>query len=164
MYGCENEIHCQHKCVDKTGLEKFNKSIFTVTNLKGDDNDWSTLSKYSIVDQPAKEAEVDKIIDYCNKSCPGLNCRRIYFIPQVAVKRDNDKYVIFELYDMNGPEYISWAQEKLPTINFVISILSIIGIWMGISCKDIFMGAFSVSKTSFPRSRTLSWSKCPALK
>lgn len=147
--------------MDKVGLEKLNKSIFTVTNLRGDDNNHPTLSKYSIVNNPKKESEVDKIIDFCNRSCPGLNCRRIYFIPQVTVKRDNKRYVIFELYDMNGPEYIAWSHKKLPPISFMIGIISIIGVWMGISCKDLVMGAFNVTKRVSPlRGKVISYHGC----
>lgn len=127
-------------------MEQFNRSIFTVTSVKGEENNHSTLSKYSIVNNDRKEAEIDKIIDYCNESSSGLDCERIYFIPQVIATREDHKFVVFEMYDMNGPQYIAWSHKKLPIISFMISTFSIIGIWMGLSCKDLIVGAFSIMK------------------
>lgn len=137
----ENEIHCQHDCVSREFVAKFGKSLFTATELETDENNFTSYSKFSLTSDEEEE-KVDKIIDKCNKSCPGLNCVRKYYIPQVLVKRDVDD-VVFELYDMNGPESLSWAHEKMPPLTYLIGVISIIGVWMGISCIDILKNAFT---------------------
>lgn len=139
----ENEIHCQHDCCSREFVRRFNKSIFTATELVSGENDFTSYSKYTLVNQEEEEKKVDEVIDRCNRSCPGLNCLRKYFIPQIAVKRDIER-VAFELYDMNGPETISLSHKKMPPLTYLIGVISIIGVWMGISCIDILKNAFTL--------------------
>lgn len=138
----ENEIHCQHDCCSREFVKKFGKSLFTATELESDENDFAAYSKFSLVN-PQEERKVDEIIDKCNRSCPGLNCVRKYYVPQILVKRDVED-VVFELYDMNGPESLSWAHKKLPPLTYLIGVISIIGVWMGVSCIDILKNALTI--------------------
>lgn len=161
----ENEIHCQHDCCSREFVKKYGKSIFTATELSTDENNFTSYSKFSLANNPEEEKKVDEIIDKCNRSCPGLNCVRKYYIPQILVKRDIDD-VVFELYDMNGPESISWAHEKMPPLTYLIGVISIIGVWMGISCIDILKNALTIPSRvtkikSIYHPQTTSICNCP---
>ena len=163
--GYENEAHCTYSCCNDYFLDKYNKSIFAASviddkymnvSLLGSfpkrvnkvhshqniwfndtDHDHASISRYSILDESSKENELDKILEICQRKCPSIGCHRIYYIPAVARKDDDDNFVIFKLYQMSQPEIKSVSKVRNTTENFIVGVISAIGVWVGISCADI---------------------------
>lgn len=101
----ESRYECIDDCVIEKSLAEFNQSIFIVTFTKpGKYGNITVLSKKKLKDDPHLEKRVDKIIDECSGMCKGQDCLKVYFMPILLSKLDDDQRVIFTLFDMNGPE------------------------------------------------------------
>lgn len=165
--GYENEAHCTHSCTNDYYLSRYFKSIFTASVIddkymnvskigklhnsnkrfhvhqyqniwyNDTDHDHPAISRYSVVGDSSKEKELDKVLEECQRKCSNIGCHRIYYIPTVTGKTDDDKFIIFKLYAMSQPEIKLVSKVKDTTENFIVSVISAIGVWIGISCIDI---------------------------
>lgn len=133
--GFENREHCQHTCVSDKVFNKYGKSSFTLPQESP--TGYTVLSQAKLLHNRSLEQEVDSWIEECNSTCWGHNCIRVNFCPLVTSTMEHAKYVGFQLFDQNGPETRIVFVGKLSLVNFLVYILSIVGVWLGISCLDI---------------------------
>lgn len=133
--GYENKEHCQHSCVAKKAINKYGKSLFTLSQDKP--NGYTVLSKMSLLKNRSLELEVDDWIEECNSTCWGHNCVKVNFCPLVTSTMNDQESVGFQIFDQNGPETRIVFIEKLSFVGFLVYILSIVGVWLGLSCLDI---------------------------
>lgn len=116
-------------------MKKYGRSSFTLP--QDSPNGFTALSQTALLHNSSLEAQVDSWIEECNSTCWGHNCIRVNFSPLVTSTMEHEKYVGFQLFDQNGPETRIAFVGKLSLVNFLVYILSIVGVWLGISCLDI---------------------------
>lgn len=142
--GFDSEYHCQDDCLKNQTIAKYGRKncIFSATFT--DPRDISVLSKYSVFRNQTLEKELDVMIDNCNfRSCPGFLCTKKWYVPQLYSRRDSNR-IVWQLFDMNGPEYVLTFKPHVTFIGLLINIISVCGIWMGISCADVVRRVFTV--------------------
>ena len=141
--GFESETHCQYQCVAGRSLALYGKSVFPAAILKP--QNFTTISKYQLINDRSLQKEFDGWIEFCGKKCAAFNCDRHFFIPSLVDTRDSKSLVVFQLLDMNGLEIRGSFSPKINTIEFTAQILSISGVWLGLSCADILIYFFQLS-------------------
>ena len=132
----DSEYHCIHFCMRMKTLRRFNESSFTTT-FEGPE-DVHIMTKYSLYTDSFLEKEFDNIFDSCIKQCPGQSCQKVFFMPALVTTRESDD-VTFLIYDMAGLETTANFQPKMGTVELLVQVLSVSGVWLGLSCVDIIM-------------------------
>lgn len=130
----ESQTHCIHYCMRDVVQRAYNLTSFTSTFTKP--RRLTMLNKFDIYNDRGLENEFEKLLRKCKRTCPYQNCTRIFFTPSLLSVRDS-KDVTLVLYDMNGLEWISIFQPKTTLIDLFVQILSVTGVWMGLSCVDM---------------------------
>lgn len=130
----ESQVHCIHYCMRDVVREAYNLTSFTSTFTKP--RRLTMLNKFDIYNDRGLENEFEKLLRKCKKTCPHYNCTRVFFTPSLLSVRDS-KDVTLVLYDMNGLEWVSIFQPKTTLIDLFVQILSVTGVWMGLSCVDM---------------------------
>ena len=86
------------------------------------DHDHASISRYSILGDSSKEKELDHILDICQDKCSNIGCHRIYYIPAVERKND-DNHISFKLYQMSQPEIKSVSKIKNTTEDSIVGVI-----------------------------------------
>ena len=137
----DSDENCRDTCLKDKTIAKYGKDgcIFTSTFTNRSENspykDVSMMSRYTVINNASLAKEIDRLIYSCDEVCPD-NCNRVWFVPILLTRRISDR-VVWQMFDMNGPEFKLLFQPKLGMIGLMVQIISICGIWMGISCADI---------------------------
>lgn len=152
--GYESEYHCQMRCTELKVIERYNKSLFTISQTVNEPNPYTTLSKYSLYKNRTLEIEIDEFDDACDRKCYGTKCKNRLYAPVIASQMDSDKYVTFKLLDPNGPQLKSIYKPRMSLPNYCVNILSIVGIWLGLSCIDIIRRGIIAFETRIARTAT----------
>lgn len=153
--GFENKEHCQHLCVANKAINKYGKSLFTLS--QDTPNGYTVLSKMSLLKNRSLELEVDDWIEECNSTCWGHNCVKVNFCPLVTSTMNDADSVGFQIFDQNGPETRIVFVAKLSFVGFLVYILSIVGVWLGLSCLDISKTVIQLIARA--QGLSLSWKK-----
>lgn len=140
--GFESEAHCQYQCVSRKSLRVYGKSMFAVAFDRPEN--FSVISKYSLIQDKFLQRHMDRFVDECSDQCSAFNCVRQIFVPSLVESRSTERLVIFQLRDMNGLEVRGVYYPKIPSVEFFTQILSISGVWLGLSCADIMTCAFQM--------------------
>jgi len=137
-FGFESEYHCQISCASKRVMKRYGRDLFTNTFFKSEQI--TVLSKKSLYINRTLEKEINTIDLECMSECKGHNCEQIFYAPTVASLMDSDDVAI-RLLDPNGPEITTTYQPKTSFPNYCVNVLSILGVWLGLSCMDIIKRA-----------------------
>jgi hypothetical protein len=132
--GLESQEHCINYCMRMRVLQRFNESSFTATFLEP--KDYRIMSKYSLVLNRQKEIVVDKIFKKCLSDCPNIECIQVRYLPALVSTRESAD-VTFLLQEPNGPECIITFLPKLTLMELYVQIMSICGVWLGVSLSDV---------------------------
>jgi hypothetical protein len=134
--GLNNQEHCIDRCMRIRVLERFNETSFTATFTKP--WDFRIMSKYSVHLLRTKENIVDRIYDNCLVECSMIECHQTRYLPALVATRDSDD-ITFTLYQPNGPETTIKFHPKMNIMDFYVQVMSICGVWLGISLADIIV-------------------------
>jgi len=121
-------------------MEKYGRYLFTDTFFEYEQTNITVLSKKSLYINRTLEIEINTIDLECESQCKGQNCVQIFYAPTIASLMDSDD-VAFRLLDPNGPEITTTYQPKTSFPNYCVNVLSILGVWLGLSCMDIIKRA-----------------------
>lgn len=137
----ESQQHCIDHCMRRRVLEKFNESSFTTTFTEPED--YRIMSKYSVHISRPKENRVDMIYQSCLKECPMIECHQVRYLPALMATRDSND-VTFVLNEPNGPEMIIIFLPKLTLMELYVQVMSICGVWLGVSLADVVIRGMKV--------------------
>ena len=104
--GYTSRHDCIDQCINMNSMKEFNQSLFWVTFTEMTGCNMTVMSKRSLA-KDNMQRRVDKIIDDCMakvRSCMKQDCTKVYFIPILLSKLDDEQRVVVTLFDMNGPE------------------------------------------------------------
>lgn len=132
----ESWYHCVHYCMWKKASVRFGET--SLTSTYNSPVELRIMSKYSLYNSSLKEQLMDEMLASCKKSCPGQSCDQVYYVPALVTTRESN-HITFLLYDMIGLETISNFQPKMRVVELLVQVLSVSGVWLGLSCVDIIL-------------------------
>jgi hypothetical protein len=149
----ESQEHCIDHCMIKRVHQQFNETSFTATFLT--QMEVKIMSKYSVQKNRTKENKVDEIYDSCLDNCPFVECVQTRYLPALVSARDSND-VTLTMYEPNGPETIIIFHAKLTLMELYVQIMSVCGVWLGITLTDVIIRIliiiFRTRSTSYSRS------------
>lgn len=132
----ESWYHCVHYCMWKKAESRFKEA--SLTSTFNQPVEIKLMSKYSLYNSSEKEQLMDEMLLSCKKSCPGQSCYQVYYVPALVTTRES-YHITYLLYDMIGLETVSNFQPKMRIVELLVQILSVSGVWLGVSCVDIIL-------------------------
>ena len=128
----EDSGHCYELCARAESIKNLDGKLFPGPVISEEDN-YPLLSLTNLTkDVHDKIAGIKRS---CTEKCGQLNCTDYVTCPYIGSKTDFDKMI----YDVFFPEYPNIVTEYSPYLSlvpFIVSMLSTIGFWIGVSVLD----------------------------
>lgn len=124
--------HCYEQCARNESLKAFDK-LFPGPVINEKDN----YSLLSLSNQTRETYEkIERIKSACSMVCNMKNCTDYVITPYLDTMTDFSR-MIFDVCFPNQPNIVTEYSPYLSLANFIVSMLSTIGFWIGISLFDV---------------------------
>ncbi|KAI1293489.1 hypothetical protein HDE_06618 [Halotydeus destructor] len=142
--GFEGNHHCQLACTHQYAVRNYGKSLFTLIHDKP--LNYAVISKYSVVGNETLGKQLSEWEAICDKKCLGITCDKNFYAPKIDSQLDHDTDIVFRIVEPSGVFIRSEFKPMISWNNFLVSILSLLGVWFGFSFVTVIKLAYTNSK------------------
>ncbi|KAI1293494.1 hypothetical protein HDE_06622 [Halotydeus destructor] len=141
--GFEGSYHCQLSCTHAHAMKKFGKSLFTILYTKPEN--FTVINKYSIIGNETLRKQIDEIETLCDRKCEGETCHQRLFAPRIESQLSHQTEIVFRIVESSGVFIGSEAKAQMSWMNYTVSVLSILGVWLSFSFVSVIQQMYHVS-------------------
>ncbi|KAI1293497.1 hypothetical protein HDE_06620 [Halotydeus destructor] len=143
--GFEGSYHCQLSCTNAHALQKYGKSLFTILHTKAEN--YTVINKYTIIENDTLRLEIDQIETLCDRKCEGKGCHQRLFAPRIESQLAHETEVVFSIVESSSVFIDSETKAQMSGVNFVVSVLSIMGVWLSFSFITVIQHMYQTSNS-----------------